>query len=428
MARPICLFRTLSLGLTALLLSGSALAADPPSWYLGFRTTSYAYQRQAPGAEATDEISSWQHFSGTATRLADGRLTVRGSGRFTRGVPEDTWGLEKSKLYSGHLEARFGPAVKARLGRQWLTSGAANLTLDGAHLAYQAGSKLELTAWGGARTPYTYGYEVGRLDDTAAAGGRVSYSPRRGVKVGLSAAYLEDRGAIAERPVALELSTTLIRNVRAFGRASYDLEQDRLARLDLQGQWRGRSGGPVVGLQYIDRHPSIAANSWFARFGDLARIRLLRGTARYEWPSLYGGEFEYLGSFTDGRTANRFGLALLAPFGRVGYSLRVGDVGDENSLYGEVFHQVWPWLRVDAQATLLTYALVADAPAADERDLITFSAGLKADLRPGARLSLAVQSLENPFYNKDVRFLMGLDLAMARGSSRLGLDRGGWLR
>ena len=27
-----------------------------------------------------------------------------------------------------------------------------------------------------------------------------------------------------------------------------------------------------------------------------------------------------------------------------------------------------------------------------------------------------------------VRFLIGLDIAMARGSSRFGLDRGGWLR
>jgi hypothetical protein len=38
------------------------------------------------------------------------------------------------------------------------------------------------------------------------------------------------------------------------------------------------------------------------------------------------------------------------------------------------------------------------------------------------------QGLENPLYSEDFRILAGLDLTMGRGSSRLGLDRGGWFR
>ena len=403
-------------------------AADQPSWYFGLRSTGYFYQAQDPGADATNEFQTWQHFSGTASRLADGWLTLRGSGRFAGGLPEDAWGLEKSKLYSGHMEARLGSLAKFRFGRQWLQTGASGLTLDGAWISLQPRQHLDISLWGGARTPLTFGDEMGSLDDAAAGGARLAMTPRRGLKLAVSGAYRESGGLIAERPVALELNTSLIPSVRAFGRAAYDLEQDLWARLELQGQWRQRAGGTVVGLQFIDRHPSIGANSWFSRFGELKRIRLLRGSGRYEWPSRYGGEVEYMGSFVDGQAANRFGLALLAPMGRLGYSVRLGDIGEENSFYGEIFHQVWPWLLVEGQATLLTYALATDAPGTDERDLVTFSARARARLRPGARLTMEVQSLSNPLYSQDVRFLLGLDLSMARGSSRLGLDRGGWLR
>ena len=46
----------------------------------------------------------------------------------------------------------------------------------------------------------------------------------------------------------------------------------------------------------------------------------------------------------------------------------------------------------------------------------------------GLRVVAEVQSLENPFFSEDVRVLLGVDLSMARGASRFGLDRGGWLR
>jgi len=69
-----------------------------------------------------------------------------------------------------------------------------------------------------------------------------------------------------------------------------------------------------------------------------------------------------------------------------------------------------------------------DAPSDQDRDLTTLKVTTRVDLRPGLRLLAEVQSLDNPFYSEDVRFLMGLDVSLARGSSRLGLDRGGWLQ
>ena len=414
----------------------AATAADlvqtPPrtpvaSWSLGLRSTGYVYQTQDTAGNTTDQFQSYNVVSGTASGLVNGRLTFRGSGRFANDLPWDQPGFETSRLYTGHLEALLHPRVRARLGRQLVQSGVASLTLDGAWLSYRRGRSLDVTAWGGARAPVGHGFDFGNLDDSAAAGGRVALRPHRKWRVAASGAYRERWGRVAERPLGLELNTNAVRNTRIFARAAYDLEGDRWSRLQAQAQWRP-TGLPVTTFQYIDRYPSIDAASWFARFTDVKRIRVARATMRYAAPSRFGGELEYLGSFVDVRTSSRVGLAALVPGGRIGYSVRLGDAGEENRFYGELGGHVRPWLQLDAYASVLTYALMQDAPADQERELTTLSARARIDLRPGLRLTAEVQSLDNPLFSKDVRLLLGLDLAMARGTSRTGLDRGGWLK
>ena len=79
-------------------------------------------------------------------------------------------------------------------------------------------------------------------------------------------------------------------------------------------------------------------------------------------------------------------------------------------------------------ARTAAYALLEDAPTEYEHDLKTLAVRARAQLRPGMRAVAEVQSVTNPLLSKDVRVLVGIDLSMARGNSRFGLDRGGWLR
>jgi len=287
---------------------------------------------------------------------------------------------------------------------------------------------LDVTAWGGAKTPTGHGFDFGSLDENAAAGGRIALRPHRKWWLAASGAYRERLGQVAERPVGLEASTTALRHTRIFTRVAYDLQPDRWARQQAQAQWRPASRLPETTFQYIDRHPSIDAASWFSRFTNLKRIRVARATMRYAAPSRFGGELEYLGTFVDTRTSSRVGLAVLVPGGRVGYSVRLGDAGEENRFYGELGGNVTRWLWLDAHATVLSYALMQDAPTDQERDLTTLSARARFNLRPGLRVTAEVQSLSNQLFSDDVRLLLGVDLAMARGSSRTGLDHGGWLQ
>lgn len=405
-----------------------ALLAPQPSWSLSLRSTAYAFQAEDRLGATTDQLRSYQQFAGSASGLAGGRITLRGSGRYASSPAAGPADFANGRLYTGYLEARLAPRLRVRAGRQFLQSGVAGLALDGASLAYALPRGGEASVWGGARAPLGSTFALGRFDDDIAAGGRLVLAPAAAHRFALSGGYRERGGIVSERPVGCEFTTTAVRHLRALARAVYDLEADRWARLEAQGAWQTAPQRPAVTLQFVDRRPSVDAASWFARFANARRIRLARGAVRWERRSGFGGELEYVGSFIDTRASSRVGLALLLPHGRVGYSLRTGDAGEENSLYGEAGWQARPWLRLEGEASYLTYALIADAPASDERDLTTLAARARARLRPGLDVTAEVQRLDNPLYSSDVRFLLGIDLAMARGTSRHGLDRGGWLR
>jgi hypothetical protein len=408
-------------------VAGEEASAGAPSWQLGVRSTAYAFQTESmDGTE--DHLRTFNVVSGSATGLAGGRLLVRGAGRFAGNPALERPGFARSRLYNGYLEARLGSGLKARAGRQFIQSGVTSLSLDGARLEYRRARGLDVSAYAGARSPLTREFALGEFDQDAAAGGRVAFRPHRHWRLGASAAYRERRGAVASRPVGCEVTSSALPHTRVFGRAAYDLETRRWSRVQAQARWRGSPRTPVVTVQYVDRHPTVDAVSWFSRFTGVKRVRLLRGSLRWEAATGFGAETEFAGTYVDTRRSSRIGLAALVPGGRVGYSVRLGDAGEESRFYGEIARRVAPWLRLEAEGSVLTYALLEDAPAEFERDLTTLAVRARADLRRGLRAVAEVQSLENPFFAKDVRVLVGVDLALARGNSRFGLDRGGWLR
>jgi hypothetical protein len=231
--------------------------------------------------------------------------------------------------------------------------------------------------------------------------------------------------------VGLEAQVTrlpALPGLRASGRLAYDLEREQWMRAEALAQWRPGGDLPVIALQFIDRRPSIDAASYFARFAETEHLQLGRATVRYEHHTGFGVEAEYVGTFVEERSSTRLGAALVMPIGLVGYSARLGDVGEEDRWYGDVAMEVSPWLSVEAGAALLTYALIADAPESEERDLSTAYARARLAARAGMDVTLEVQNVTNPYLEQDVRFLAGLDLTMGRGASNFGLNSGGWLR
>ena len=212
--------------------------------------------------------------------------------------------------------------------------------------------------------------------------------------------------------------------VRLALRGAYDFERELASRADVLAQWAIGPRRPTVTVQWVHRHPSIDAVSYFARFESEPR-ELLRATARHDfaWHGL-GAEVEYFGSFVEGRDAHRLGGAVIFAYGRVGYSARLGDVGEESDIYGDLAYPLAPWARVEAGASFVTYTLLEDDIETDDRDLTTAYGRVRVTPKPGVDAVLEVQSVTNPLFDEDVRVLGGLDLTAGFGTGRFGLASG----
>ncbi len=112
------------------------LLAPQPSWSLGLRSTGYAFQTEDRLGAGTDQFRFYPAVRGQRDGAGRGRITLRGSGRFASSPAASSTDFTNARLYTGYLEARLAPRRRARVGRQFLQSGVAGLTLDGASLTY----------------------------------------------------------------------------------------------------------------------------------------------------------------------------------------------------------------------------------------------------------------------------------------------------
>ena len=415
-----------------LLFAVPAVANEPPaSWWLHLRSTAYALQTEDASGATLDRFPAYQDFDGALSGLANGKLAFRFGGRVADDLSLKEKNTDRARLYVGQIEARIDPRFTARLGRQFVQEGPTGLTLDGLWLSARPADRWQAQIWGGARAPLDRDFKAGALGDDAAWGARIAASPASFARVAASWAYRERFGRVSGRPAGLDGTIWLPHGLRASGRAVYDMERDAWEREDALLQWQRKPGCPVFSAQILDRRPDVDASSYFARFMGkyVERVRMGRTSIQYVHRTGFGAEAEYVGTFVDERTSARIGGAILAPVGRLGYSARIGDVGEESRFFGDASVRVLPWLRLEAGGALETYSLLDDVEGdAQEDDLTSVFGRARIFPRSGIGVTLEVQSVDNPTYKSDVRFLAGLDLTMGRGASRFGLDRGGWLR
>jgi hypothetical protein len=402
----------------------------PVSWWVAGRTTGYWFETLDPdtGTEL-QRFSFYQTVDGSISRLAGGHLDLRFAGRFADADRFPNVQTNDSRLYSSYAQLRFDPWARGRLGRMFVQEGPASVTLDGIWIGLQPARRLDLRLWGGASAPANLDWEVENLESDATAGVRVLATLLPALRAGLSWAYLERDGRTAARPVGVESTWFPLPGLRAFGRAEYETVQEEWSRLEVLGDYRPRRDGPwSFDAQILNRRPRIEASSYFARFGDLERIQIVRAAVRFQRPDGFGGEAEYYTGILGDETSARISGAALSRYGRIGYSALLGDAGEESRWFGDVHVPITPWAQVAAGAVVSTYALLQDAPESDERDLVTLFGRATVMLRDGVRGVAEIQGLQNPDFDQDVRVLLGLDLFAGRGASRFGLDNGRWLQ
>ncbi len=414
------------------MVSMPAGATEPvPSWDARLRTTGYLYQENLGDGSQADHFGFFEHYDVGLRSLAGGHLDLRVSGRVSDDLASATNPREDHRLYVGYAGLRWERwRGRARLGRQYLVEGSHQLVFDGLWVSMAPNRRWQIHAWGGAQAPLRRNLEAGDLGDDTAAGIRVLGRIGRRSRFSAWFAQTDRRGVTTARPLGAEIASTPSPALRGLLRVAYDTELEEWTKLQAQAQIQPWADLPLLQVQYVDRQPRVDPGSYFySHFSEFfERIRLLRGTVRYRNPRGFGAEAEVFGGFVDKREWGRWALAVLLPHGRVGYSYRTGDAGDQDRLYGDLDLDLLPWLRLTGGASYTEYALLEQPTSADERELITAFGRLRAQIRPGARFSIEVQSIDDPFDSKDTRLLLGLDLGASRGPAAFGLGSTGGLR
>ncbi len=400
------------------------------SWYLRSRTTGYSFRTAPPvGQPEEDHFEFYQHFDGAYSGMAHGKLDLRFSMRFA-----DDWAMRANpttpnRLHVLYLQYHTPWRGRARLGRLFLQEGVANYTMDGLYLSLKPTRRVRLRAWGGSHSPLDSRWEINSLGQEGTIGARALLMATRCLDLGLSWAYLERGGYTRYQKVGAEAKWAPVRGLNTILRGHYELATEQWDRAELRAWYQPTPSWPQLSLQVLDRRQSVDKNTWWERFlPSLDRIRLARAALRYETDARWGLELSYFGSFVDTFSQTRLDGALIFPYGRLGYSTRLGDAGEESRWFGDLRWKPVGWCDLQGGAMLATYALMKDAPSDEERDLVTLYLRALTRLRQGFDLHLELQSLENPLYSTDVRLLVGIDLALGGGASRTGLGTGGWLQ
>ena len=176
--------------LLPLLLSGTALAADLS---LSSKTYGLLYQREFPGGEKDRYAPLYEYLSADAANLGGKPLSFHfyGWGRVDLGEPSGSGRMsgEIGSLYMEYLHPQGN--AQAKLGRFFLTEGAAMDTIDGAFVKATTPVGLGVSLYGGVPVEYSILSGAERADSIY--GGRVFF-----VKSGfaeLGASYLKENGS-----------------------------------------------------------------------------------------------------------------------------------------------------------------------------------------------------------------------------------------
>ena len=180
--------------LLPLLFAGAAPAAD-----LSFSSKTYLryYERELAGGNKDTLAPLYEYLSADATNLGEMPLAFHfyGWGRLDLGDPSGS-GKESGDIGSAYLEYLHPQGnAQMKLGRFFLTEGAAMETLDGAFVKATTPLGLGISVYGGA--PVEQSILAGTKEGSGLYGGRIFFAKAGFVELGAS--YLNENGTFQER-------------------------------------------------------------------------------------------------------------------------------------------------------------------------------------------------------------------------------------
>ncbi|MGE5314154.1 MAG: hypothetical protein ACM3Q4_05635 [Acidobacteriota bacterium] len=421
---------------TKLILALLLIAMQCPAQYFSgrFTTSFYTWQAQETNAPVNGQAQS-------PTKLTMARLYEN--------IQADVLGSRFGLNVNAQVSKDFGTSIgtdpelrlsqltlKARkiadvadisVGRQFVMAGVGTGYVDGGlmKLSFLDGA-VGLQAFGGYSLIDTRTIDFKRaLGDNAFYGGQISAAPFEDVLVGFS--YMKksrEQNSFTitrfdslfnptlvtmsfdpqtEELAGFDLRYGITEGTDVYMRTDYDLDNDRVHRVEASGRLEILPQQLAVTADYLYRMPRLQFNSIFSVF-SMNETQEIEGGVEYEFtPSARAyARYGYV-KYTDDNSG-RIRIGGTYDFLSISYSNNFGYAGDFN---GVTIQAVYPTAdRVFVPAVGFGYAKYKVSEDAESNNVMNANVGLTYRPTPSLAADIQAQWIQNPVYNSDFRVFL----------------------
>jgi hypothetical protein len=322
----------------------------------------------------------------------------------------------QTNVYDAYVQLTGIPkGSTAIIGRQFAYASAGSTLLDGMRLRYHSKLRLSFDLFGGSQVSSSHPDKIQSLSDFGVLGGGISYSTPNAIRFGLAWLRRQADGQTSYHRLSLYGENTT-RQTSLYGRAAFNVADQRLAEILLRGTYSPRSW--YLSGEFNLREPSVSGSSIFSiiDFRSYRQIRLEIRRAIWKNVNLTTQMFR---TFFQGDDAWRAGIGFSSPNYSLLWMHQSGYGGDNDAVSGYLnFRRNRSW-ELYAAANISRYRVQRLQP--DRNDAYTAMAGVL--LRPirGFELRVESQYLRNAVEKDDLRLRVRVTKSFRIGQTAGGM-------
>ncbi len=278
------------------------------------------------------------------------------------------------------------------LGRKFYFNGVGVGYLDGGFLTLRPVRKVSLSFFAGVEVPFDRSARVYRLQDGSVFGSKIQLRNLWRTRFGLSFYQKIRQGAAYLRLVGVNVSRPFGKSFFGISRASFNLLDSNLQKAFLALRWTP-SQRALFYLEGFYRAPHIYHDSFFERF-ELEGLAQGRLNGVFYFSKKYGLSGDLLWIQSEEKQSQKIRMAVLTPYGLVGFQQDLGFSGFQTRAYADVRAKVYRNIKARLLVDFSNYQ-VSDW----EESFLQVGSAFRLDYQLGHRLLI---SLEDQFFNNRV--------------------------
>ncbi len=306
------------------------------------------------------------------------------------------------QVYGAYLDWRqlWKNRLNFSVGRKFYFNGVGVGYLDGAFVTLRPFKKVRVSAFGGVECPFDRAAKMYRWQDGTVVGAKIQVRNFWRTRLGFSFYQKTRQSAANWRLIGANVSRPFGKSLFWMSRASFNLLDSRLQKAYSAVRWMP-SAKLLFYLEGLYRTPHIYHDSFFEQF-ELKGLVQGRLNGVYYFSKKYGLSGDLLWIQREEKQSQKFRLAVLTPYGLVGFQQDLSFAGFQTRAYGDVHIRILKGLRARLLVDFSNYQ-ISDW----EESFLQVGSAFRLDYQWGHRflLSLEDQFNTNRVYNVDNRIL-----------------------